>query len=333
MRHGGRLGLIGIMAAGAASCAASGSAWKESGYSQSAFGYDVGYRDQKTRALAAPGWEVDNHRYDQYAQAWQEKTGAEYVAVRDLDSNMDGSISTGERVKEAVFDLRLVNRRNNGQIWIKAHPLLPESAQQELEVMFDGYVEALSGHGLYAQGNLFTVPRKKARDFTTFPISKALTKIGTNDALTGVFEIAPTERLALDPKYRSGTVMLVMVKIRCFTAANCRADAAPAGPSDTTFGGAPPPADLQRWPTVDCRGVPCRARTGLLVIGYHNTPAHYAEGLPDLEDFLKRVSFPEALPLPVSPPAAIAKTAPPAPAPGPPAEPDPKPAAAEPPGQ
>lgn len=305
------------MVAGAAGCASSGSAWKETGYRQDAFGYEVNFRDAKTRALASPDWQLDNHYYDQVANGWQEKTGSEYVAVRLLDWNHDGSYSSSEKYKVPLFDLKIVSKKNNGLIWIKAHPLLPENAEQELEVMFDNYVEALSGHGLYTQGNLFAVPKAKARSFTTFPGSKEITKVGGRDALTGTFEIAETDRLAQDPKFRSGVIKLVMVKVRCFTFANCKADAE-AGTkregSDGTGVGVSSSSDpdLARWPLVDCRGKPCRARTGLLVVGYYNTPAHFAASLPDLDDVLKRVSFPDALPLPAPAPAAVAKAAPPA---------------------
>jgi hypothetical protein len=311
--------LAGIVAAGAAGCASSGSAWKATGYRQDAFGYEVSFRDAKTRSFAGPDWQLDNHHYDQVAHAWEEKTGNEYLAVRLLDWNHDGSYSNAEKNKVPLFDLKIVSKKNNGMMWIKAHPLLPENAEQELEVMFDNYVDALSGHGLYTQGNLFVIPKAKARSFTTFPASKEITKVGASGALTGTFEIAETDRIAQDPKFRSGVVKLVMVKVRCFTFANCKAETEAGSDrqkSEAIGAGASSPspdADLARWPLVDCRGKPCRARTGLLVIGYYNTPAHFAASLPDLDDVLKRISFPDALPLPVPAPAAIAKTAAPAP--------------------
>jgi hypothetical protein len=68
--------------------------------------------------------------------------------------------------------------------------------------------------------------------------------------------------------------------------------------------------DLDRWPVANCRGKHCRARVGLLVIGYYNTPPYFAGGVPELDDLLTRVSFPDAMPLRVPPLAATATLAP-----------------------
>jgi hypothetical protein len=295
----------------AVGCAETGSTWNAAGYKQSVFGYAVAYRDAKAHAMAGLDWQVDNHRRDAMTGEWQEKTGSEYMATREQDLNQDGTISTGERVEEAIFDLRLTNKRNNGVMWTKAHPFLVEQADRDLEVILDNYVDALSGNGLYAQGSMFGVERTKARNFTTFLVSKTLGRIGGRDALMGTIEIAEVDRLKQDPKHRSGVVRLVLVKIRCFTVANCRPEGgglSTQGGGDGAVLGAGADAELKRWPTVDCRGKPCRARTGLLIVGYYNTPAYFAEGEAELDSLLGRISFPDAEPLPVPklPAAAVA---------------------------
>ena len=319
-RMGNRSGLLtmGIVGACAAGCASGGGAWKATGYSQTVFGYDVKFRDASAQALAGSDWRLDSHRYDPAAKGWVEKTGNDYAAIRRQDWDQNGAISGSETTKEPLFDLKIVNKKNNGVIWTKAHPLLPEEAELELEVVLNNYVDSLTGNGLYAQGNLFGAERPKVRNFTTMLVSKEITKIGGSDALTGTIEIAEVDRLKQDPQSRSGVVKLVLLKIHCLTEANCKVGSR-ADPIVYTAGPGVSPAglkphlndpDLDRWPVANCRGKPCRARVGLLVIGYYNTPPYFAGGLPELADLLTRVSFADAMPVRVPPLAAKATLAP-----------------------
>ena len=318
MRNRIRLVIVGIVGACAGGCASSSGAWKATGYSQTVFGYGVSFRDANAQALAGSDWRLDSHRYDTAAKGWVEKTGHDYAAVRRQDWDQNGAISGSETTKEALFDLKIVNKKNNGVIWTKAHPLLPEEAEVELEVVLNNYVDSLTGNGLYAQGNLFGAERPKVRNFTTMLVSKQITKIGASDALSGTIEIAEVDRLKQDPRSRSGVVKLVLVKIRCLTEANCkvgsRADPMVYAPGPGVSGAGLKPhiddPDLDRWPVANCRGKPCRARVGLLVIGYYNTPPYFAGGLPELDDLLTRVSFPDATPVLVPPLAATATLAP-----------------------
>jgi hypothetical protein len=52
-----------------------------------------------------------------------------------------------------------LNGRDNGVIWVKAHPFLLADSHRELEVMLNDYADGLSGAGLYAQSNLFSIER------------------------------------------------------------------------------------------------------------------------------------------------------------------------------
>ena len=290
-----------------------GSAWSAAGYRQNVFGYEVRYRDASVKAMASADWQLDNYYLDPGADSWTEKTGKDYMATRQLDWDQDGEISPYfETSQEQIFDLRIRSKKNNGVIWIKAHPLLPEQAEKELDVILDNYVDALSGHALYAQGNMFGVDKDHVRSFTTFPSAHEIIKVGAGDALAATIEIGEVDRLKQDPQSRREMIRIVMMKIRCFTPANCRLGAGTdGGGTPETSTGASGVADLPRWPEVDCRGRPCHARTALLVIGYYNTPPYFASGLPEFNDLLTRVSFPDALPLPVA--AMAAGSAAPAP--------------------
>lgn len=259
----------------------SGANWNKRGYSQGLFGYEVAYHDVKDRTLIGPDWQLDNFR--RYTGGhWEEKKGYDYTATRAQDINQNGTIEFAERRKEPIFDLRFTNRKDNGVIWAKAHPFLPSEADQELEVILDNYVDSLEGDGIYAQGNLFSVERERVRSFTTFVVSKQVTRIGQSDALSATVEIAEVEKLKSNPKHRSGMVQVVMVKMHCLTPANCRSMA----PS---------------WPWTTCRGRRYRAPVGLLVVGYYNTPSHFDKGLPELKKLLERISFPNAEPIAVPP--------------------------------
>jgi hypothetical protein len=273
----------------ASGCATSGGTWNDAGYRQEYFGYEVAFRDAKTKAIAGADWQLENYRADSTASDLVEKTGPAYVAIREQDVDQDGTISESEKIEEPTYDLRLTNRKNNGVIWLKAHPFLPEDADQDLEVILANYADSLSGGGLYAQGNLFGVERDKVRNFTSVLASKQIAPVGSHDALVGTIEIAEVDRLKQDPGQRSGIVKVALVKIRCLTVGNCRRLSYRRARE----------RELRRWPVVDCRGTPCHARTGLLVVGYYNTPEYFAAGVPDFEELLKRISFPDAQPLPV----------------------------------
>jgi hypothetical protein len=289
------LSLLGALfpAWNAAGCATSGGTFNDTGYRQEAFGYQVAFRDAKAKTFAGADWQIDSHRHDTISGQLEEKTGSEYVALREEDLNQDGSIGFGERGEEPIYDLKLLNKKNNGVIWAKAHPFLPETAETDLEVILDNYVDALAGHGRYAQGNLFGVERAKVRNYTTFLVGKRLEKIGDRTVLTGTIEIAEVDRLKTDPAHRSGVIKLALVKIRCLTIGNCRRE----NPDVNVESGK---RELDRWPIVDCRGKKCRARSGLLIVGYYNTPAYFESGLSDLDDLLKRISFPDSEPLPIA---------------------------------
>jgi hypothetical protein len=314
-------------AAGCVATASSGGAFKDSGYQQAVYGYAVAYRDPANKTLVGSEWQIDNYRYDSAFKAYTEKVGDEYVAVRAEDINGDGTVADSERKLETIFDLRFINKANGGVIWVKAHPFLPEQAERSLEVLLDGYADSLSGTGRYAQGSFFSLEHSKERNYTTFLTDRNLVQLGGKPALSGSIELAEVDRLRNDPNHRSGMLRLVMVKIRCFSPATCRKlDAQRAPPGPVPKGDAPSvtpanhagdifvtgtPADhddLERWPMVDCKGKQCKARVGLLIVGYYNSPDYFSQGMGEFEDLLKRISFTDADPLPVPAPKPLASS-------------------------
>jgi hypothetical protein len=288
------LAVAGVL--GTPACASS-SAFEEGGYRQKVFGYGVRYGEPSKKVVLGKEWQLDNFRYSYEMQGLAEKTGDDYVAERVQDLNRDGTIGLGERWSEPIYDLKLVSKTNNGVIWTKAHPILPEDSEQSLDVILDGYADSLAGAGLFAQGNLFSIARPSVRNFTTFLGSRVVGKVGDHEALIGTIQIAEVDKLKLDPTHRSGIVKLALLKLRYFT------------PIDS--------AARSSYPIVVHGGRPCHARVGLLVIGYHNTPRYFADGEKDFDDLLARVTFPDAKPLPTA--LAAAALAPAAAPPAPPA--------------
>jgi hypothetical protein len=259
-------------------------------YLQSDYGYKVAYSDPAGKSFAGGDWALDNYFVDEMGDL-KPKKGNNYEAKREFDEDGDGQISSSETSQENIYDLRLLNRRDNGVIWVKAHPLLPADAHRDLEVTLNDYADGLAGAGLYAQSNLFSVERVHERHFTTFVTAKSQVTLGDVPGLAGTVELAEVEKLRLDPSFRSAKVRVVLAKFYFY---DC----------GSHFGRHP-------WPTVSHDGSSCFQRPGLLVVGYYNTADRFDEDLPEFEHIIRRISFsPGSLMDDVKPPSVAAETKP-----------------------
>jgi hypothetical protein len=171
--------------------------------------------------------------------------------------------------------------------------LPPQAAHKDLDVLLNGYADGLSGTGLYAQSNLFSVERVHARQFTSFVVAKEPTTIGNNSGLVGVIELAESERLRLDPQYRSAKIKLALARFAYYE---------PIG----RWGSGP-------WPVVEYRGSKRVQRVGLLVVGYYNTASKFDAQVSTFNQALAQLAFgPESV-LPGAPPVGAPPAAGPAP--------------------
>src|SRR5271165_1947809 len=109
---------------------------------QTDYGYKVAYSDSAGKSFAEGDWALDNYFVDERGN-WKAKKGDKYEAKREFDEDGDGQISSNETSKESIYDLRLLNGRDNGVIWVKAHPLLLADSHRELEVMLNDYADGL----------------------------------------------------------------------------------------------------------------------------------------------------------------------------------------------
>ena len=289
-------------------CASSG-ALGPNGYTQAQVKYQVTYSDPAKNSFLPEDWALDNYSYDSVKKSWVEKKGNQYRATRYLDEDGDGTISNSETHEENLFDLRFVNTRDNGVIWLKVHPMAFTDSKRDLDVVLENYADGLEGTGLFEQSTLFGTRTINARHFTTFVVEKKPTTIGAVSAIRGTIEVADVDKLRLDSKHRDAKGALVFARIAYLT------------PAGIYF-------KEGDWPTVTEPGTgrSMHKRTGLLVIGYWADAARFDSHLPDFEALLSHIVIPPeavpdnntravvAVPVPEATPAA-APSAPPAPAP------------------
>jgi hypothetical protein len=272
------------------------------GFDQPNFQYRLNYQDAARGVFFGPDWQLDNYFLE--GGRLKAKKGPEYVAMREIDEDGDGTVSQWEKKEEFIYDLRFVNVHDDGILWIKAHPLSQQSVQKDLDVLLNNYADGLSGTGLYAQSNLFSVERVKARQFTSFVVSKQPVTVGNNTGLVGVIELAETERLRLDPQYRSAKIKIAIARFAYYE---------PIG----RYGSGP-------WPVVNYRGQNRVQRIGLFVVGYYNSAAKFEGQMQTFDQALAQLSFgPESAigspPAPANVASPAPSAAPPTPASSPPA--------------
>ncbi len=239
---------------------------------QADYGYKVAYVDPKTKALAGADWTIDNFYVDKRGK-WQPKGGADYQATREFDANGDGQIEFGERSTEYIYDVRLVNARDNGILWVKAHPVRGADAHRELDVVLNNYADGLAGAGLYAQSNLFNVEHVHERRFTTFVNAKQAVDVGGLRGLEATIELAETDKLQVDPSSRSEKVRIALLKLYFYESTRSA------------------PGCGDRWPVFTKGKESLCRRPGLLMVGYANTADRFADHVADFEQLLQRISF------------------------------------------
>jgi hypothetical protein len=258
-------------------CATSSTAFGPTEYEQTAFHYRIAYPPKAGQQVLGGDWRLDNLIWDQNA-GFVAKAGPEYRFFRETDQDGDGKISVEEQHEEAIHDLRFVNARDGGVIWSKAHPLLFKDAAQDLDIALENYAQDLSGEGYYAAGNIFSAEIVKARKYVSFIVERGPIQIGPNLGVVATIELAETEQLRLDPNHRSSRLKVVFTKLAYQN-----------------------PLDSKAVPGMPKRGIKCGSDhceqgIALLVLGYYNEAAHFAEHVGEFDGLVKRVALsPEAL--------------------------------------
>jgi hypothetical protein len=298
------LGRRGALSAAALSfaCASAGCAKTTAGllgpggYSQPVYGYRIDYTNPDARSFLGPDWRVDNFAWDDTVGKWKPKDGPNYVATRELDEDNDGKIASGEKHAEPIYDLRLTNARDDGVIWVKAHPLARHQTARELDVELNDYADSLSGTGAYYQGSVFAVEHVKTRQFTTFVVAPEKRSVAGLDGLIATVEVAETTRLQLEPTYRSAKIRVFLAKIRYQVKLP-----EPTDPDNVQDSRTSP------WPRVQCSAGKgsCEDRVGLLMVGYVNETSHFEQHIPEYEKLLSEISRGPAAPTAAAAPASV----------------------------
>jgi hypothetical protein len=302
-----RFAVLAAVAVGLVGCGTTGGgAWDASGYTQHVYGWNAAYPAGQ-QALLGPEWQLDNWKKGDDGTL-EEKTGGRYSAMSEEDEDGDGVVSPAEKKEVVLYDLKFLNARDNGVIWIQTRPVSPANERRDLDVLVENYADSLVGSGLYEQGTLFGTAKAMARSFTTFVKDKNATRLGPHRAVAASIEVAETERLRGDPQSRLAMIRIVVTKFKY------RAEVA------SLSSGIPDLNGTQATPVKRYED-----RTAVMLIGYANDPARFASGLPSFEALVTLLRWPR----PMLVPEDAQQTPPPAPAtaPAPPAAPDVTPAA------
>ena len=265
----------------AVGCGHEGGALDPSGFRQDTYGYRVSYADAKLQSFLGADWLLDNYYPSERTGKLVAKGGDAYVATREFDADGNGQIEAGERSREDIYDLRFTNTHDDGVIWLKAHPLLASEAQRDLEVMVSDYADGLAGEGLYAQSNLFSIERSRARRFVTFVVDRTPIKVGPLQGLSATIEVAEAEKLKLDPAHRDSKIQIVFAPLNFYTSKRARDG---------------------NWPVVDVDGKQRHKRPGLFVAGYVDSAARFTDHLAEFAALLQRITFTSDYVVPDAPP-------------------------------
>lgn len=276
-----------------AACAHASGALGPQGYEQTMTQYRLNYSDATQKKFLPNDWILDNYVYDPSARKWTEKKGNEYRALRLLDEDGDGTISSSEKKMENVFDLRFVNSHDSAVIWLKVHPLQAGYASLDLDVILENYTDGLEGSGLFEQSTLFGLEMDKARHFTTFTVKKEAITLGALPAIRGVIEVADVEKLRLDSTHRDAKAELVFAKVAYLEDLGYTSPVTP------------------RWPVISemsADGIKHYKyrRIGLLIIGYCADATRFESHVADLHALLKQVEIPARAIPPDAVPVTIA---------------------------
>jgi hypothetical protein len=229
-------------------CATGNGAFRADGFHHDDYPYTVHYADRAGRQIL-PNWRIDNYVVDDEGKPGQAKTTTDYEGEQKIDLNGDGD---PEKPTVYYYDLRLLNRRNSGVIWLQTVPLPADHAERDLAVMVRDYATALAGTGFYAT---FANDKAevRAKTYATKIVASKPGKMGPFDSYDATIELANVDQLKLDPAQRSAILRVVFVR--------------------TDY--------VREWT------MPTEAKTAVVLrAGYWATPEDFAAGLPDFERFL-----------------------------------------------
>ena len=265
------------------------------GFQNESHGYKVVAlpgRDANRAELMPSDWQLDNFYRDETDEL-KPKTAPEYETKLLFDLDGDGKV---DKTDEAfVHDLRWIHARHHGVIWVRSVPVSTELRNVDLDVLLADYVNEISGAGYEAVrfGGKGGVEEHR---YVARLMRKTAGRLAGQEAIDSEIEVANSEQIKLDPTSRWQHARLVLAR-------------GPVPHMEHSVDGTDHP-----FPVV-------------LVLGYENSPDHFAEGQPDFDNLLSRFTVHELSGFVPSPSA----TAPAPPVPAAVATPGPSTSAAVPP--
>jgi hypothetical protein len=247
-------------------CGAPRPEWTETGIRHEEFRYAVGFADRESETFLGEEWRVDNWYMWTEPSGRQKKTlkrGPVYETKETWDRTGDG-IADETRLMNR-HDLLLCHRKDDGRIWVKVWELDRSRQEQDLAVILESIVSGLSGEFEVSIGTVQRLSEGKSYAAETTWTRRA--RLGPHAALLAEVTVADLDRLQLSPGARHRTLRLLISRI-------------PIAPQS-------PAQDRSRWPRVE------GSNSGLLVVGYSNSPDRFEEHLGDFERFLGLIEFPQ----------------------------------------
>jgi hypothetical protein len=245
-----RAGALAISVFFLTSCTPLHGTLRDDGYVFKAYGYSVCYAKKKEKSFIHGGWQLDNFYFRKIADRWEPKSGRRYMGYRLVDLDNDGVL---EKEKAFIFDLKLDHGKTQGVIWIQTFDLPKQYAKKELNVLLQSYVTSLTGTGLYAGGDIYSVVRVKQKKYAAVIKQRGSATLGDRAAVKAVIQILDLDQIKVDPQHAGSKLKVLLTKFR-------------------PWGSRP-----HEW--------------ALMLVGYYNTADQFDRCLADFDRFLKMIRF------------------------------------------
>jgi hypothetical protein len=234
--------------------------FKGPAYMHEQHAYMVSYDKATNQQVMGDEWILDNYRRGETTpgsspNTLSRKDAPEYMTLYSFDLDDDGKYEDKEKLP--AYDLLFKHRKTNAQIWVSTIPLSRETAEKELRVLLDNYVDAMSGSGavVFKLGTGIAVDEKR---FSARLVEKTPVKMSGKEALAATIEVANVDQLKLSPDARREKARIVLVR---------------------------PDFRILRE-RMGQKPVPFRV---LMVVGYSNGPEDFDAQYPEFERFLGKI--------------------------------------------
>ena len=209
----------------------------------------VGQGAPESAGLMPKGWKLDNF-YGSPTPDAAKSTDA-YMTTFHLDGDGNGVYELS--LERFLYELRFVNLRDDGVVWLRVIPASADLAQMALPVLVDAYVDSLSG-GKF--DSVWVEPGhavgREVRYASTL-ISNQRCQLGGEDCQLATVELADVDQVKLSPTKRYRKLQVLIARAPLEFSAHHHA-----------------------FPTY-------------LVAGYSNQPGRFDTNLPEFQDFLGRI--------------------------------------------